>query len=334
MCELVTAIRTAEPTRAGSLGEVTGSERPFRISRGTADDLRALSVFHYRTSSLATDASGGSHAKCGLPATIAQVLVARFSRQAVATTASLRRLEADDVIGVLGVSMPALNAPGRWRERAWPDLFAAATSRREQAHAVNTHLRTISRVIVDPRFRGVGVASALVRAYLASPLTEATEALAAMGHVSGFFTAAGMTQVWPVKDDGTACAARAAGGMGGAQVTSRADARLLACLAAMRGSGRGSHHLPRGVETWELLDADGLLKGLSRADVRVLDDGLRAWARASRATRALADGRGRGRERGREPGGDTRALIHAAARRLASRPAVFAFRVKQTGGAS
>lgn len=273
----------------------------FAISLGAPADLRSLSVFHYRTArrGAMVHAPAATRDQHGLPATLVRVLVARFSREFVLATPALRGVEPQEVVGVLGVSMPALNAPGRWRERAWPDLFPSPTDRRAHAHSVNRHLRTISRVIVDPRFRGVGIASALVRAYVASPLTVATEALAAMGHVSGFFTSAGMVRVWPELAEP-------------ASVVSRADARLRKRLGDLRG-GLGPI---RGVQAWELLDARGLLEegGLSRADRCALIDALRAWARSSRATRALADG------------ADEISLVHAAGRRLASRPAVFAFR--------
>jgi GNAT superfamily N-acetyltransferase len=77
------------------------------------------------------------------------------------------------VAGVLVVSHPALF--GWWRDEAWPGRY-------------------ISRVIVDPRFRALGVASSLVRAYLANPRTRRTEAAAAMGGLCPFFARAGMRE--------------------------------------------------------------------------------------------------------------------------------------------
>jgi hypothetical protein len=90
--------------------------------------------------------------------------------------------------------MPTLNAS--WRRRAWPGLFNTG-DKREDARRINhpvTGVRCISRVIVDPRFRALGLATRLVRAYLDDPLTTHTEAVAAMGRLSGFFEAAGMTR--------------------------------------------------------------------------------------------------------------------------------------------
>ncbi len=81
----------------------------------------------------------------------------------------LRALVEQQLAGVLVVSMPTLN--GRWRHAAWPDVDWAAGGRTAAARRLNLRVRTISRVIVEPRCRGMGVATKLVRSYLAGPLT-------------------------------------------------------------------------------------------------------------------------------------------------------------------
>jgi GNAT superfamily N-acetyltransferase len=138
--------------------------------------MRDLAPFHYRA---------------GRPATVTRVLVARCAM-----------LDVD--VGVLVVSSPTLNAP--WRRVAWPEAFAAqrgdgsgleggGMNKRDWAQACNRLVRTISRVIVDPRCRGLGVARSLVAAYLQDPQTPCTEALAAMAHWCPFFQSAGMREV-------------------------------------------------------------------------------------------------------------------------------------------
>jgi GNAT superfamily N-acetyltransferase len=124
------------------------------------------------------------HYRAGTPATFAQVL------GAFDATSNQPRC-----VGVLCVSRPTLNGP--WRARAWPDLFGghAPRSPRDLARTLNLYVRTISRVIVHPSFRGVGVASRLVRTYLDFPLTPLTETLAAMGRVSPLFQCCGMREV-------------------------------------------------------------------------------------------------------------------------------------------
>ncbi len=55
---------------------------------------------------------------------------------------------------VLVVAMPVLNGP--WRTRAWPG-WLDGMNKRAYADAVNTHLRTIARLVVAPPFRARGV---------------------------------------------------------------------------------------------------------------------------------------------------------------------------------
>ncbi len=200
------------------------------IEPGTMHDYDALSVFHYRA---------------GPPATAAR---ARNGAPAV-----LRARDADSgsLAGVLVVSMPTLN--GSWRDLAWPGRYSTGDKRRDAAR-INAELRCISRVVVDPRWRGLGVARRLVRAYLDAPLTPATEALAAMGSVCPFFERAGMTAY---------CLPPAP-----------QDARLLDALWEC------------GVEPWSLLDARLARRTLDRRPW--LERELRAWARGSPATRRHA----------------------------------------------
>lgn len=144
-------------------------DQPIEIEIGTIDDYHCLQHHHYRS---------------GLPATIVRVLRAtRHVPESIEPSGHL-------LAGVLCVSMPTLNSA--WRPRAWPGVFNTV-SKSTNARRLNADLRTISRVIVEPRSRGLGVATKLVRTYLQSPLTTGTDAVAAMGCVCPFFEQAGMT---------------------------------------------------------------------------------------------------------------------------------------------
>jgi hypothetical protein len=151
------------------------------IETGTLADYTALSRFHYRA---------------GRPATLVRILRAVDA-------------ESGTLAGVLTASMPTID--GAWRRLAWPGRYDARLLGKSRAlRRVNDELRTISRVIIEPRFRALGIAAGLVRAYLADPLTPATEAVASMGALCPFFARAGMT-AYPMPP-------------------SRADARLLDAL--------------------------------------------------------------------------------------------------------
>ena len=164
-------LRPAQRVRLPALGEASiardnrqppSFEDLYAIEPGDRADLIALSPLHYRP---------------GAPATI--TLVLRCIDRSTGDTA-----------GVLSVSLPTLNAS--WRRLAWPGRYNTG-DRSADAHRLSRELRCISRVIVEPSHRSMGVATALVRAYLASTQTPATEAVASMGRVSPIFERAGMT---------------------------------------------------------------------------------------------------------------------------------------------
>jgi hypothetical protein len=197
---------------------------PFIIVPGRAGDYEALARFHYRA---------------GPPATCVRVLCAADR-------------ESGELIGVLTVSMPTLNGP--WRAGVWPGLFSV--SKRETARRINANLRTISRVIIDPRFRALGVARRLVETYLGAPLTPLTEAVAAMGRFCPFFERAGMREVRGAR--------------------SARDRRLGRVL---REAGVRPHELIELTRSGRLVRRSPALRGA-----------LRTWANNSRATRRLACG--------------------------------------------
>lgn len=138
---------------------------------GSAADYRKLARFHYLQSS---------------PASFALTMALDYQLSPL-----VRRVVA---VGVL--SHPPLNCaarnialnlgrvPPQWR---WTYL--------------NRHLRTISRVIVHPEFRGVGLSVAIIRALLAQSPTRYTEAIARMGTAHPLFARAGLSMIHP----GDAC---------------------------------------------------------------------------------------------------------------------------------
>lgn len=144
---------------------------PFRnqpITIGTRADYRALARFHYRQDP---------------PATFEQILTIKHPNH-------------NATIAVLVISRPTLNAA--WRNQSWPARYNTK-NKAQDAKRINEELRTISRVIIDPRYRSLGLATKLIKHYLNNPLTPHTEAVAAMGTYCPFFQNAGMTPCHPTQ---------------------------------------------------------------------------------------------------------------------------------------
>jgi hypothetical protein len=78
------------------------------------------------------------------------------------------------------------------RSEALP--FLAGLDRSTRMSILNKNIRTISRVIIEPRFRSLGLASRLVRETMPLMTVPFVEALAVMGQVNPFFEKAGMTR--------------------------------------------------------------------------------------------------------------------------------------------
>lgn len=199
----------------------------FRIEPGTRRDYESLARTHYRA---------------GPPATFDAVL------RAVGSPGSRH---AGALAGVLVASRPTLNAS--WRVAAWGRAFAPRAGKREAARRLNAQVRTISRVVVAPAWRGLGVARALVEAYLRRPRARRTEAVAAMARYCPFFAAAGMREV-----------------------RAPAPRRAAALARALRRAG---------IAPWRLLDGRAARRA---ARDPLLRDAARRFARAGRAGRALA----------------------------------------------
>ncbi|KKK71639.1 hypothetical protein LCGC14_2911910, partial [marine sediment metagenome] len=98
------------------------------------------------------------------------------------------------IVGIIVYSMPSPNLA--LRNVATDGVFAQFGDRRAQLQLVNENIRCIGRVIIDPRYRGLALASYLVRETLAKLDVSVIEALAVMGQVNPFFEKAGMIR-WP-----------------------------------------------------------------------------------------------------------------------------------------
>src|SRR5262249_34908330 len=141
------------------------------LSRGHCEDYVALCRFHYRPR----------------PATIAQLWTIRHE---TTPAAYLDTVTGHSVVISLAIlSYPVLASTAR--DAA---LNLGGLSARRKVNFINDHLTTISRVIVHPTFRGLGLGTTLVRCLLYHSPTRFTEAFAQMGRAHPLFVRAGMCE--------------------------------------------------------------------------------------------------------------------------------------------
>ena len=133
----------------------------LQIVPGCLDDYRRLARYHYR----------GGH-----PGPASAIFV-------------LSRPGSKTPVGVIIYS----TAPAvlELRNIATNHIFAGL-DRSTKLGLINANIRRISRVIIEPRFRGLGLASRLVRETMPLVNVPIVEALAVMGWVNPFFEKAGM----------------------------------------------------------------------------------------------------------------------------------------------
>lgn len=92
-------------------------------------------------------------------------------------------------VGVIVYTMPVLGS--ELRSIATGGMFTGLDSATRLA-LINKNIRCISRVIIEPRFRSLGLASRLVRETMPLLDVPVIEAMAVMGMVNPFFEKAGM----------------------------------------------------------------------------------------------------------------------------------------------
>lgn len=158
----------AQPQRIGRL----------RIEAGCVRDYDRLARFHYRH---------------GRPATIEAIYRVVHHHPSVVGR-YLGSPSSSTVVAVLIRSNPPLCCAGR--SMALGNRYTGL-SRADAARLVNREIRTISRVVVHPQWRGLGIAVGLVTRAIEEAPTPYVEAIASMGRVHRFFERAGMQRYEP-----------------------------------------------------------------------------------------------------------------------------------------
>jgi GNAT superfamily N-acetyltransferase len=152
------------------------------LERGTGRDYAPLEHFHYLPKR---------------PATWAGVWVVRYIEEKIRNpNVEIRFCEPSRVVAIGVLSYPVASC--KTRERYFS---IQSTSRAEKLKFVNENLRTISRVIVHPQFRSLGLAGILVRCLCENCPTRFIEAFAMMGRAHPFFEKAGMRRIDAMTED-------------------------------------------------------------------------------------------------------------------------------------
>jgi GNAT superfamily N-acetyltransferase len=161
------------------------------LTRGTPRDYRALERFHYRPKRPATwagvwvihyhEAANRERNSGG-----ADIFVCHCATER-GHSCHPRSRDASRLVAVAVLSYPTVNSSDR--DRA---LRLIQMPPPQKLNFVNQNVRTISRVIIHPQFRSLGLASALVRHVCEQCTTRYVEAFAVMGRVHPFFEKGGM----------------------------------------------------------------------------------------------------------------------------------------------
>jgi hypothetical protein len=187
----------------------------LRLSRGKPKDYRALARFHYRSKQ---------------PATWDQVWTVRYldrsdsecNRRVAEAPRKTQRRERAKAIDSLGAFLcvsasgrlhfPPSKSPGRIvavgvlsfplpSSLSRRDALGIRGTQRSELRFANRHIRTISRVIVHPQFRSLGLSKLLIGCLCRHCKTRYVEALAMMGRAHPLFDRAGMRRVEPRSRD-------------------------------------------------------------------------------------------------------------------------------------
>jgi hypothetical protein len=141
--------------------------KKLQIVRGCLEDYKKLARYHYRDSHLGPFAA----------------IFAIRPNKALGTRLGT------ETVGVIVYTMPGVGV--ELRNIATGNLFAGLDKGTRLA-LINKNIRCIGRVIIEPRFRGLGLASRLVRETMPEMGVPIIEGITVMGLVNPFLEKAGM----------------------------------------------------------------------------------------------------------------------------------------------
>lgn len=164
----------------------------LEIGRGGPGDYEKLARFHYVAGRPGTWAGVwvARYKSCQLPVVSCERPDGAIGSSVFTRNSQLVTRNSSRIVAIAVLSWSPLGCTAR-ESVLHLKRFAMA----ERARWINKNLRTISRVVVHPQFRGVGLGSELVRRILQECPTRYVETIAAMGKVHPFFEKAGMRRV-------------------------------------------------------------------------------------------------------------------------------------------
>ncbi len=139
----------------------------LKITDASLADYKSLEHFHYRSGALG-------------PVAVVYKIINTSSFSAML----------NPVVGVIVYSMPAPAL--QLRNIATDGLFSGIGDRTMTMKFVNANVRCISRVVLEPRYRGLGLAQWLITETMGKLNIAYIEAMAVMGKFNPFFERAGM----------------------------------------------------------------------------------------------------------------------------------------------
>jgi len=145
-----------------------------RIEKGSIEDYEKLKRFHYRSKNEKDKAS-------------------------LRIKDCYRLLYGDSLIGVIVYSHSYLNL--KPRNMVFGERYVYTPGDLYKARLINEEIARISRVIIHPKFRGIGLGEYLVKETLPKVNAKVVEVLAVMAKYNPFFEKAGMIRVNYMKDD-------------------------------------------------------------------------------------------------------------------------------------
>jgi hypothetical protein len=177
--------------------------KKLEIVPGTYEDYKQLAHYHYRDNGPGQFTSIYALIYRRLPPCLptrvraagAYRMLGRASKKSnllpsvSVDTQYASRTTQDKTIGVIVYSTATL---GQQLRNIATKNFFIGFDQRTQLALLNKYVRRISRVIIEPRFRGLGLAKHLVRETMLMMNFPIIEAVAVMGQINPFFEKAGM----------------------------------------------------------------------------------------------------------------------------------------------